>query len=461
MNLPLKSGWVDRLPSWMWLALPVVALTPVWRWCAARLLDRSDDPLGIVALAALAVLVLRDRKGFIERPRIGWLVLATLLVAAAILGGAELPALARGVLAVLAVCATLMALRIAEQPMLAFVGLALLALPLLSSLQFFVGFPLRVVTAEASRLLLTLFAVDIERSGTALVVAGRLVMVDAPCSGIQMGWVAYFTACAAAAWLRVSDGRFLRRVPFIGVTVLAGNIVRNTVLVVKEAGLVHWPEWTHEAIGLATFTGVCLLVLWYVISAAGTTAVALEWHQPRRLFTAVAWRRGVRVGSFITLAGLTLWPWLQPEPVAAVVPPSAIEWPQEFEGRPLRPLALSAVEQRFADRFPGAIARFTDGERAIVLHHVTAPTRMLHPAADCYRGLGYRVLSSALVQDGDASILWRCFVAEKNDQRLRVCERIVDAQGQGFTDASAWYWAAVTGRSHGPWRAITKATINR
>lgn len=33
-----------------------------------------------------------------------------------------------------------------------------------------------------------------------------------------------------------------------------------------------------------------------------------------------------------------------------------------------------------------------------------------------------------------------------------------DAQGGGFTDASAWYWAALLGQSQGPWQAITIAS---
>ncbi|MBI3899850.1 MAG: hypothetical protein HY308_16360 [Gammaproteobacteria bacterium] len=53
--------------------------------------------------------------------------------------------------------------------------------------------------------------------------------------------------------------------------------------------------------------------------------------------------------------------------------------------------------------------------------------------------------------------LWRCFVADKGGQQLRVCERIVDANGKSFTDTSAWYWAEVTGQSHGPWQSTTKA----
>ena len=82
------------------------------------------------------------------------------------------------------------------------------------------------------------------------------------------------------------------------------------------------------------------------------------------------------------------------------------EWPTQWEGRGLRPLATSAVELRFAARFPGAIARFTDGERVLVLRRVDAPTRMLHPAADCFRGLGHRIDSARLEQDAQQR-LWR------------------------------------------------------
>ncbi len=138
---------------------------------------------------------------------------------------------------------------------------------------------------------------------------------------------------------------------------------------------------------------------------------------------------------------------------AATAPP---EWPRQWDGRALRPLALSAVEARFAARFPGHIARLTDGEQVLVLREVREPTRMLHPAADCYRGLGYRILQAQLERDAQAQ-LWRCFIAEHGSHSLRVCERIVDAKGQTFTDASSWFWAAQLGQSTGPWQAITTA----
>lgn len=133
-----------------------------------------------------------------------------------------------------------------------------------------------------------------------------------------------------------------------------------------------------------------------------------------------------------------------------------VEAPREWAGRPLRPLALGAVEQRFAAQFPGRIARLTDGEQLFVWRQVNRPTRMLHPAADCYRGLGYRIDQARLERDAQAR-LWRCFIAERNGQRLRVCERIEGSDGQSFTDASSWFWAAQLGHAGGPWQAITIA----
>lgn len=136
---------------------------------------------------------------------------------------------------------------------------------------------------------------------------------------------------------------------------------------------------------------------------------------------------------------------------------TAEEWPAQWDGTPLRPLALSAVEQRFAQQFPGSIARMTDGRHTLVLRHVDEPTRMLHPATDCYRALGYRIEQARLVRDAQER-MWRCFVAEHGtDPSLKVCERIVDANGGAFTDSSAWYWAAVSGQSQGPWQAVTVA----
>ncbi len=264
---------IDRAPAFGWLALQAAALMPTWWWMARRHTDGADDPLGFLALAALAALIWTLRHELRSAPHLSWLALAGLgTVAATILrsGLGPLPAmppLAAGLVAVLALAACLMALlprrRVAAAPVL---GLAVLALPLLSSLQFYAGFPLRVITAEASRWLLAP-AFEVQREAASLIVDGRLVIVDAPCSGVQMAWCGYFVACALALWAGRSNRHFLARLPLAGLVVLAGNILRNSVLVAFEGAGLALAPWLHEAIGLALLAAVCAAIGWLMLSA--------------------------------------------------------------------------------------------------------------------------------------------------------------------------------------------------
>src|SRR5262245_8451285 len=93
---------------------------------------------------------------------------------------------------------------------------------------------------------------------------------------------------------------------------------------------------------------------------------------------------GLFLLSSVLLATAPLWSApREREPVEALFP----GWPSTFEGRSLRELPLSEREERFGAGFPGRIARFTDGQRELIIRWVAAPTRQLHSAADCFRGL--------------------------------------------------------------------------
>ena len=141
--------------------------------------------------------------------------------------------------------------------------------------------------------------------------------------------------------------------------------------------------------------------------------------------------------------------------------PRADTSPEWAEARWLPPDAsplrrpLTALEESFASRFPGHIARFTDGRRAWVVRITDRPTRMLHPASDCFRGLGYSVAPPRVHADGQGRN-WRCFAAEKKGRRFKVCERIFDRKDGNWTDTSSWYWSALLGRDGGPWWAVTQ-----
>lgn len=255
------QGRFDAVPPLAWLGLQAAALWPHWRWAAARVTDGSDDPLGVAALAALLCAVWRLQPTLRAAPRPAWLALAlaaSLLATGATFGA---PPLFGALLAALAMAAGLCAFLPAGQATLPLAGLAVLALPVVSSLQFYAGYPLRVLTAEVSTWLLQAAGLAAQRSGTAMQVEGRLIIVDAPCSGVQMVWMAYFCACAVAAFGATRDRAFVRRLPWVSALVLAGNVLRNSVLVALEARRAAVPEALHQAIGLVVLTAVCAVVV--------------------------------------------------------------------------------------------------------------------------------------------------------------------------------------------------------
>jgi hypothetical protein len=131
------------------------------------------------------------------------------------------------------------------------------------------------------------------------------------------------------------------------------------------------------------------------------------------------------------------------------------EFPTEFDGRPLRDLGLSEREQGFLVDFPGQIGRFTDGNREIIIRRVTEATRKLHSASVCFEAIGYTTQPLAIKID-EARHRWSCFSAFKGGDRLKVCERIEDANGSEWTDVSSWYWS-VWGLENGEWWAYTVA----
>lgn len=252
-------------PTWLsapaWLALQAAALWPHGAWMARRLQDGSDEPLGLVALAALALLVAQAAPKMRLAPHTVWLGPAAALTVAASAALFALPPLAAALIAALALAAGLMAWLPAEAPRAPLAGLVLLSLPLIASLQYYAGYPLRVLTAQLSAWMLSLGGYAAERAGASMQVNGQLVIVDAPCSGVQMVWMAYFCACAFAAIVSLRDSRFLARLPFVGLIVLAGNVLRNSVLVSLEARPQGLDAAVHQAIGLVALACVCAAVV--------------------------------------------------------------------------------------------------------------------------------------------------------------------------------------------------------
>jgi len=214
-----------------------------------RLGDGGDEPWGLVALA-LAVALTPKTVWAAKLTQAGAWAAGTLVLASAA-GTASLPMLVRAGLWVGALGVVLG--KGGGGRAWGRGALLGLSLPVTTTLQFYAGYPLRVLAAELSRGLLAPVGVSAERVGVVLRWAGGEVVVDAPCSGVQMLWTATVVGAVFVTRARLSAGRAILFGGLTAAVAIGANALRATLLFFFESGL--WPsvKGGHEAIGLGVF----------------------------------------------------------------------------------------------------------------------------------------------------------------------------------------------------------------
>lgn len=376
-------------------ALIALACWPAWVYLVRRWGDGSDEPLGVVAALSLCWLA---RSRTTKAPAGPWV--AGLLLYAWL--RPWLPPLLSAAIALLLVTAACSRAR-HGRILPGWLGLALLSLPSLASLQFFLGYPARLSAAEAARWLLGLEGYVVQRHGLVLSWAGQSLAVDAPCSGLTSLWMTLFFVMLLAS-RRLWTLRQTLAMATLGTLVAwSANVLRLTGLFFSEL-LLQRPE-LHQLMGVVTFL-LGLAVLQRL--APGATP---ESPSPQ-----ASTRAPLSFCLLVAAAGL-----FSPTPSPA---PAFPGWPREWRGQPLQ-----LTEEVTLAGFPGRIGRFETPQGPLLLRWVCRPSRLLHSSADCYRAAG-------LPFQGQ--------------------EAIYDADGRRFDDISQWFWAATLGQSRGPWMAETR-----
>jgi exosortase/archaeosortase family protein len=240
------------------LGLQLLAGWQAWSWYARRVQDGSDEPWGLLALLAL-VLMLPWGARHPLRERDVWGLAA--VNAAVALSHPWLPPLVRAAVCLLCVTAIVSRMTQGRAFHLGTWLLALLSLPVLSSVQFYLGYPLRLAAAALSVPMLRGMGLPAVREGASLAIGSDVILVDAPCSGARMLWVGLFLAVSLACLLRLGAGRTLLAVGLGVGVILFGNAMRVCALTFVERGRLPGPVWLHEGVGVASFIPVCLLIV--------------------------------------------------------------------------------------------------------------------------------------------------------------------------------------------------------
>jgi exosortase len=245
------------------VAMQALALWPIWQWYTRRVADGADEAWGLLSLGVALVILWQQRGNLRSEPRRAVLLGAGALTALSAITAPWLHLLPRAVLGVSALGLTFLAVLDRPRPILPLCGLLVLSLPVVSSmqLQLYLGYPLRAFTAWASRGVLAVLGLEVMQTGTALTWMGRTVLVDGPCSGIRMLWVGMLLAALLSYLTRASAGRFTLNAAASFLIILVGNVLRNSLLFVKEAGILRLPAWTHAGTGLLVFLLTSLLIV--------------------------------------------------------------------------------------------------------------------------------------------------------------------------------------------------------
>lgn len=264
-GLVTVRSWRSWRPgvSFFPLAATALACWPVWPWYAARLGDSGDD-LAAVAAVLLAVVLPGRAPDRAAPPGARALLPSSIALAAYAATFPFVPRLASALLAFLALGFAWSLWRHGTPFRPWTVGLGLLALPMASSLQFYLGYPLRIASGCVALVLLRLGGAAVEREGVYLRAGGDLVMIDAPCSGMRMLWAALLLACCLAALLRLRARASLLAIAAAVVLAVAGNGLRTAALFWADVNLAGLPGSSHAGIGVVAFA----------MLAAGLYAVA-------------------------------------------------------------------------------------------------------------------------------------------------------------------------------------------
>jgi len=245
------------------IGLQALAFWDVWRWYVTRALYSWDQPWGVLALVAAIVFLVASRKPWPQTDRSLWL--PTLLVIFYVATYSTFGPLARSTVAFTALAVTASSLRFGKSFHAGLFGLVYLSLPTLPTLQFFGGYPLRVVVAELTAPILRLSGFAVMPEGTCLNWAGKMIWIDAPCSGIKMLWVGLFLTFVVLCLYELPLLKTLLLLPLAGVVIMLTNVFRAMALFYLEAGVLNMPSWGHEYAGVVAFVlegaGIIALVL--------------------------------------------------------------------------------------------------------------------------------------------------------------------------------------------------------
>ncbi len=241
----------------MMIGCQVAAFYPVLGWLSRRISINNEGFCACVAGGAgVLFMILQSRP---DAPSTRLLKASALITGLYAVTFSFTPGLVKAFFAVTALYCTGAAFRAGSAVHAPCLGLFLLALPVIPSFQFFLGYPMRVISGLSALAMLRMNGYAVSLSGVTLQLGESHVLIDAPCSGVNMLWTALFMTLVVSGMLRFDSWRTCLAVAAAVTAVTISNGIRAAALFQAEVGGLDLPAWCHTAAGIVSFTGVTIL----------------------------------------------------------------------------------------------------------------------------------------------------------------------------------------------------------
>jgi exosortase O len=290
-------------------------------------------------------------------------------------------------------------------------------LPFGEHLQTFVGYPMRIATAQIVQEGLQAAGIYSVGVDTILVLESGLAQVDIPCSGIKSLWTGMLFLIAAT-WIerRAINLRWFGIAALMGILLFVANVARiaTLVLVGQVAGWEMMAELIHVPLGVLAFGAVCAATLW-LIKNWGSSGVQFPrkvtiMPQDENGGTSRTMKRPAWLAPLLAagIAGMALVYTPRPQPVLAQ---AAINWvfsPElQVQSDPLPPNLFSWVTKdgaEYADRWDFTYQGESDKMVGSLMFLTSKTWRGQHRPERCFEVQGITVEASQTVMfDNDFS----------------------------------------------------------
>jgi exosortase/archaeosortase family protein len=354
------------------------------------------------------------------------------------------------------------------------------SLPLERIVQRTIGYPLQHVSADGACVALRSLFDNVQCMGVRLVVDGRDVLVDLPCSGARTLLLSLLTFAVLAALGRPGLMRTVAGFAVVLLAAFAANVVRISILSIGIAqpdlygGIDVMAAPWHDAIGLAALLLSLLPVIfvlrcgllpndggqylddcrahpgnpdcirqdgWRLAGQKLADCAGPSASRPSLLFAGV-----LAVAAVIIV--------VQPQrPLDVARREAALVLPAWISGQAAHDIPLLEREKAYFTRFGGASAKASYGPHGLLVVRTTSPLRHLHAPDECLRGLGFSVRYLGLAQ---SLVPTAVYVAEAADgATYRVDVTFVSDRGDAVAHVASAVWLWLNGRAKA-WRAIQR-----